>query len=151
MFYKRGVLKNFTGIFLWILCNFSKSGNKIWSVNLRNIFLEKSCWKCGWGTSFRPLSAFLKNFTKYKSKWLKLQVSRNWNSIQAQIFSCEFHTFFPKTLFTEHFWMTASADSSILTKVYLSHFYDHTFFIFSFMFSLLLLTQLVRGFQPPFF
>ena len=29
--------------------------------------------------------------------------------------------------------MTASADSSVPTKV-LSHFYDHTFFVFSFMF-----------------
>ena len=31
--YSGGVLKNFTGIFLWILRNLSKSGNKIWSVN----------------------------------------------------------------------------------------------------------------------
>ena len=34
--------------------------------------------------------------------------------------------FFPKTFFTEKFWMTASADSSTPTKA-LSHFYDHTF------------------------
>ena len=60
------------------------------------------------------------------------------------------HIFFPKTLFTEHFWMIASADSSVQTNV-LSHFYNHTFFIFSFMFFLLLLTQLVRGFQAPSF
>ena len=37
-----------------------------------------------------------------------------------------FTYFFPKTLFTEQFWMTASADSSTPTKV-LSHFFDHTF------------------------
>ena len=50
-----------------------------------------------------------------------------------------FQTFFPKTLYTEDFWMTASADYSVPTKV-LSHFYDHTFFVFFFMLFLLLLT-----------
>ena len=33
IFYKRGVLENFPGIFLWILCNFSKSDKKVSSVN----------------------------------------------------------------------------------------------------------------------
>ena len=40
-------------------------------------------------------------------------------------FHVNFTHFFPKALFTEQFWMTASADSSTPTKV-LSHFYDHT-------------------------
>ena len=53
------------------------------------------------------------------------------NSIRKRLKHVYFHVnfthFFPKTLFTEQFWMTASADSSTPTKV-LSHFYDHTFF-----------------------
>ena len=52
------------------------------------------------------------------------------NSIRKRLKHMYFHVnfthFFPKTLFTEQFWMTASADSSTPTKV-LSHFYDHTF------------------------
>ena len=52
------------------------------------------------------------------------------NSIRKRLKHVYFHVnfthFFPKTLFTEQFWMTASADSSTPTKV-LSHFYDHTF------------------------
>ena len=44
-----------------------------------------------------------------------------------------FTFFFAKNLFTEQFWMTASADSSTPTKV-LSHFFDHTFFhVFPFL------------------
>ena len=52
------------------------------------------------------------------------------NSIRKRLKHMYFHVnfthFFPKTLFMEQFWMTASADSSAPTKV-LSHFYDHTF------------------------
>ena len=52
------------------------------------------------------------------------------NSIRKRLKHMYFHVnfthFFPKTLFTEQLWMTASADSSTPTKV-LSHFYDHTF------------------------
>ena len=51
------------------------------------------------------------------------------NLIRKRVKHIYFHVnlthFFPKTLFTEQFWMTASADSSTPTKV-LSHFYDHT-------------------------
>ena len=46
--------------------------------------------------------------------------------------------------------MTASADSSVPAMV-LSPFYYDTFFVFSFIFFLLLLTKLVRGFQVPSF
>ena len=52
------------------------------------------------------------------------------NSIRKRLKHMYFHVnfthFFPKTLFTEQFWMTASANSSTPTKV-LSHFYDYTF------------------------
>ena len=52
------------------------------------------------------------------------------NSIRKRLkhmyFHVNFTNFFPKTLFTEQFRMTASVDSSSPTKV-LSHFYDHTF------------------------
>ena len=52
------------------------------------------------------------------------------NSIRKRLKHVYFHVnfthFFPKTLFTEQFWMTASANSSTPTKV-LSHFCDYTF------------------------
>ena len=52
------------------------------------------------------------------------------NSIRKRLKQMYFHVnftnFFPKTLFTEQFRMTASVDSSSPTKV-LSHFYDHPF------------------------
>ena len=52
------------------------------------------------------------------------------NSIRKRLKHMYFHVnfthFFPKTLFTEQFRVTVSADSSTPTKV-LSHFYDHTF------------------------
>ena len=43
---------------------------------MRNIYLQKSCWKWGQGNSPVSFCLFKKNFTKDKSKWLKLQVSR---------------------------------------------------------------------------
>ena len=46
--------------------------------------------------------------------------------LKHMYFHVNFTHFFPKTLFTEQFRMTVSADSSTPTKV-LSHFYDHTF------------------------
>ena len=52
------------------------------------------------------------------------------NSIRKRLKHMYFHVnfthFFPKTLFTEQFWMTTSADSSTPTKI-LSQLYDHTF------------------------
>ena len=51
------------------------------------------------------------------------------NSIRKRLKHMYFHVnfthFFPKTLFMEQYWMTASADFSTPTNV-LSHFYDHT-------------------------
>ena len=81
----------------------------------------------------------LKNFSKFTRKnlyWscflIKLQVSRPETS--AQVFSCEFCTVFQKTIFMEHLWMTASADSSIPTKVLSADhpfsFFLHIFFSF---------------------
>ena len=71
---------------------------------------------------------------------VKVAGLKAWNSIKKRLthryFPVNLTHFFSKTLFTEHFWMTASADSSVPTKV-LSHFYGHTFFIFSFMFFLI--------------
>ena len=65
------------------------------------------------------------------------------NSIKKRLkhryFPVNFTHFFLKNLFTEHFWMTAFADSLAPTK-FLSHFYHHTFLVFSFMFFILLLT-----------
>ena len=65
---------------------------------------------------------------------IKLQVSTPENSLKetpAQVFSREFSKIFQKVLFTEHLRLTATADSSVPTKV-LS--IDHTFFVFSFIF-----------------
>ena len=47
----------------------------------------------------------------------------------AEVFSCEFWANVQKTFFTEIVWMTAPADSSVPTKVFLS--IDQTTFIFS--------------------
>ena len=63
------------------------------------------------------------------------------NSIRKRLKHIHFHVnfthFFPKTSFTEQFWMTASADSSASTKV-LSHFYDHLFLhVFSFIIGII--------------
>ena len=61
-----------------------------------------------------------------------------------------FTYFFPKTLITEHFWMTGSADLFVPTKV-LSHFYDHTFFRLSFLFFSFIIDIVGKGIQvPPF-
>ena len=65
---------------------------------------------------------------------IKLQVSTPENSLKetpAQVFSCEFCKIFQKALFTEHLRMTATADSSVPTKV---SSIDHTLFVFSFIF-----------------
>ena len=71
---------------------------------------------------------------------VKIAGLKAWNSIKKRLkhryFPVNLIHFFSKTLFTEDFWMTASADSSFQTKV-LSHFYDQTFFVFSFMFFLI--------------
>ena len=124
---KNGVLKNFTGIFLWILCNFSNSGNKIWSVKRTwEIFFFKNHAEDEFvglvSDLFLPYEKALQkikaNGWSCRSKGLKL--------IKKKLI---FHTFFPKILFTEEFLMTVSADSSVPTK-FLSHFYDHTFLYF---------------------
>ena len=47
----------------------------------------------------------------------------------AEVFSCEFWANVQKTFFTEIVWMTAPADSTVPTKVFLS--IDQTTFIFS--------------------
>ena len=74
---------------------------------------------------------------------VKVAGLKTWNSIKKRLkhrhFPVNFKYFFPKTLFTENVCMTASADSSVPTKV-LSHFYDHNAFVFFFMIFLLLLT-----------
>ena len=77
-------------------------------------------------------------------KWLqmvKVAGLKARNAIKRRLkhryFAVNFTQFFPKTLFTEHFWMTAFADSSVPTKV-LPHFYDQTFFVFSFMFPFII-------------
>ena len=71
---------------------------------------------------------------------VKVAGLKTWKSIKKRLkhryFPVNLTNFLSKTLFTEHFWMTASADFSVPTKV-LSHFYDHTFFVFSFMFFLI--------------
>ena len=61
-------------------------------------------------------------------------LKRHQKETPAQVFSSEFCEMFQKTLFAEHLWMTASADSSVPTKV-LS--IDHSFFVFFFIFFLL--------------
>ena len=52
------------------------------------------------------------------------------NSVRKRLkymyFHLNFAHIFPKALFMEQFWMTASADFSTPTEV-LSHFYDHIF------------------------
>ena len=151
IFYKIGVLKKFTGIFLWILCNFSKSGNKSGSVNRTwEIFFFKNHAKNESGGLVSDLFP-LKTFTKDKSTWLKLQVSRHetWlKETPAQVFFCEFHTFFPKNLFTEQFWMTASANSSVPTKVL---YYDPTFFVFFLHFLPFIIDIVCKGIPAPHF
>ena len=53
--------------------------------------------------------------------------------LKHRYFPVNFTYFFPKTLFTEHFWMIASPDPSAAAKVLL-HFYDYTFLVFFFIF-----------------
>ena len=75
-----------------------------------------------------------------------LQVSRHEISLKRDSgtgeFHCEFSAIFQKISFTEHLWMTAPADSSVPTKV-LS--IDHSLFVFSFIFFLLLLIIAIVG------
>ena len=105
-------------------------------------FSPKIMLKMRSGYQFQTFFCLLKIFTKGKSKWLKLQVSSPETGLKRDsstgIFLRISHIFFEQP-HLQNTWMTASADSSIPTKV-LSHFYDHTFFIFSFMFFFLLLT-----------
>ena len=88
---------------------------------MRNIYLQKSCWKWGQGNSPVSFCLFKKNFTKDKSKWLKLQVSRPETPSKRDcitgIFLWISHDFF-KPLFTERFWVTAFTDSSDQRRCY---------------------------------
>ena len=81
---------------------------------------------------------------------VKVAGFKTWNSIKKRLkdryFPVNLTDFFSKTLFTEHFCMSASADSSVPTKV-LSHFYNHNLFVFSFMFFLIVGKEIPA---PPF-
>ena len=69
------------------------------------------------------------------------------NSIRTRLKHMNFTNFFPKTLFTEQFRMTASVDSSSPTKV-LSHFYHHTF-LYAFPFIIAIVGKGIPA-PPPF-
>ena len=138
IFCKIGVLKNFTSISLWILLNFSESGNELLSVNRTwELFFLKNHAKNEAGglhpDFFLPIKRTLQKIKasdwSCRSQGLKLYKKKT----PSHVFSCQFCTIFSKTLFTEHFWMNESADSSVfICFIPLSHL-----LVFSFIFSLL--------------
>ena len=107
---------------------------------MRNIFLQKSSWKWAQGTSFRILSLqkIKANGWNYRPQSLKLDQKET----QAQVFSCESHTFFFKNLIYRTRLL-------LLIPPFQPRFY-HTFMITLFSsFPSRFSSYLVRGFQPP--